>query len=107
MQLKFSCKNRGVGYNNSGESRRKNVSKLEKLMERLKRNPKDFTFEELQTVLEGLGFQMSNKGRTSGSRVKFLKGNFGIVLHKPHSRKELLEYQVKQVVELLGREGLL
>lgn len=83
------------------------MSKWEKLIERLKRNPKDFAFEELQIVLEGFGFQMSNQGRTSGSRVRFLKGNLGIVLHKPHPRKELLAYQVKQVVELLEKEGLL
>jgi len=83
------------------------VGKKEKLIERLKSNPKDFTFEELRTVLEALGFEISNKGRTSGSRVKFLKGNIPIVLHKPHPRKELLEYQINQVLETLEKEELL
>ena len=83
------------------------MSKKEKLIERLKSNPKDFTFEELQTVLEAFGFELSNKGRTSGSRVRFIKGNLAIVLHKPHPRKELLEYQIKQVVETLEKEELL
>jgi len=30
-----------------------------------------------------------------------------ILLHKPHPRKELLEYQVKQLIEMLEQEGLL
>ena len=30
-----------------------------------------------------------------------------ILLHKPHPRKELLEYQVKQLLEQLEQEGLL
>ena len=29
------------------------------------------------------------------------------MLHRPHPRKELLEYQVKQLVELLKQEGLI
>lgn len=83
------------------------MGKKEKLIERLKSNPKDFTFDDMQSLLEYLGFEMSNKGKTSGSRVRFLKGNTAIILHKPHPRKELLEYQIKQVLEVLGKEGLL
>ena len=30
-----------------------------------------------------------------------------IILHKPHPRKELLAYQVKQLLEALEQEGLL
>ena len=30
-----------------------------------------------------------------------------ILLHKPHPRKELLEYQIKQLIEQLEQEGLL
>jgi hypothetical protein len=79
----------------------------EKLLLRLKSNPRDFTFDEMKSALEALGFEMSNKGRTSGSRVKFLRGSIPIILHKPHPRKELLEYQVKQVIEILEKEGLI
>ena len=83
------------------------MGKKEKLIERLKNNPKDFTFGEMRTALESLGFVMSNKGKTSGSRVLFLKGNIPIILHKPHPRKELLEYQIKYVLEILQKENLL
>ena len=30
-----------------------------------------------------------------------------ILMHKPHLRKELLEYQVKQLTQILEQEGLL
>jgi hypothetical protein len=83
------------------------LGKKEKLIERLKSNPKDFAFDEMQTLLESLGFELSNKGKTSGSRVKFMKDNIPISLHKPHPRNELLEYQIKQVLEILEKENLI
>lgn len=61
----------------------------------------------MQTLLEILGFEMNNKGKTSGSRVKFFKGDIIIILHKPHPRKELLEYQIKQIIEKLTEEELI
>ena len=82
------------------------MGKLEKMIERLKSNPKDFTFEEMQN-LSALDFELSNKGKTSGSRVKFFKDGVFIILHKPHPRKELLSYQVKQIIETLSEEGLI
>jgi hypothetical protein len=83
------------------------VGTKEKLIKRLKSKPNDFTFDEMRNALEALGFEMSNKGKTSGSRVKFLKGSIPIFLHKPHPRKELLEYQIKQVLEVLEKEDLI
>lgn len=83
------------------------MGKKEKLIARLKSNPKDFTFDEMQTLLTALGFEKSNKGKTSGSRVKFIKENIPIILHKPHPRNYLLEYQVKQIIEVLEKENLI
>lgn len=77
-------------------------------MERLKSKPKDFTFEDAETLLGYLSYRRSNKGRTSGSRVMFVSEEHPpILMHKPHPRKELLAYQVKQLVETLEQEGLL
>lgn len=45
----------------------------EKLIERFKRQPKDFTFDEMTKLLEFFGFEKCNKGKTSGSRVIFKK----------------------------------
>ena len=83
------------------------MGKKEKLIARLKSNPKDFTFEEMETLLIALGFEKSNKGKTSGSRVKFMKDDIPIILHKPHPRKELLAYQIKQIIEILEKGELI
>jgi len=59
----------------------------------------------LKNLLESLGFKMTNKGKTSGSRTMFMKGKIPIILHKPHSRKGLLEYQIKQIIAVLEKEN--
>ena len=51
------------------------MSKIEKLLTRLYSKPKDFTYQELKTLLEQLGFIEYNKGKTSGSRVEFIDNN--------------------------------
>lgn len=45
----------------------------------------------------------------SGSRIMFTSDKYQtkILLHKPHPRKELLEYQIKQLIEQLEQEGLI
>ena len=60
----------------------------EKLIKRLKTKPKDFTFAELETLLRYFSYELSNKGKTSGSRVTFISDNHSpIMMHKPHNRK--------------------
>ncbi len=84
------------------------MGKKDKLIERLKSKPKDFTFAETESLLECLGYVRSDKGRTSGSRIAFKNPQHKtIMLHKPHQRKELLEYQVKELIRTLDEEGLL
>ena len=84
------------------------MGQKEKLMERLKSRPRDFTFEDMETLLGYLSYRRSNKGRTSGSRVMFISEKHPpILMHRPHPRKELLGYQVKQLIEILEQEGLL
>lgn len=84
------------------------MGQKEKLIQKLKSRPADFTFEEAESLLGYFDYRRSNKGRTSGSRVMFVSERFApILLHKPHPRKELLAYQVKQLVEVLKQEGLI
>ena len=85
------------------------MGQKEKLIAKLKSNPKDFTFDEAESLLGYMTYRRNNKGRTSGSRVMFTSDKYKtkILLHKPHPRKELLEYQVKQLIDLLEQEGLL
>ena len=84
------------------------MGQKEKLLEKLKSKPRDFTFEEAERLLGYLSYSRSNKGKTSGSRVMFTSEQHPpILLHKPHPRKELLEYQVKALLDTLKQEGLL
>ena len=84
------------------------MGQKEKLTNRLKSNPKDFTFDEAETLLGYFSYSRSNTGKTSGSRVIFVSPQHApVMLHKPHPRKELLSYQVKQLVNILEQEGLI
>ena len=51
------------------------MSKKDKLIARLLSRPKDFHYDEAKTLLLYFGFDESHKGKTSGSRVEFVKGN--------------------------------
>ena len=84
------------------------MGQKEKLIQKLKSKPKDMTFEEAETLLKYLTYTRSDKGRTSGSRVMFMSTEHApILLHKPQPRKELLAYQVKQLIDILEQEGLI
>ena len=85
------------------------MGQKEKLIRKLRSNPRDFTFDEAESLLGYLTYHRVNKGKTSGSRVMFTSAEYKskILLHKPHPRKELLEYQVKQLIEQLEQEGLI
>lgn len=84
------------------------MGQKEKLIKRLKSKPKDFTFEDAETLLNYLEYARSNKGKTSGSRVMFVSEEHGsILLHKPHPQKELKTYQIKQLIDILEQEGLI
>ena len=84
------------------------MGQKDKLIQRLKSKPKDFTFDDAETLLKYLDFIRSNKGRTSGSRVMFESDKHGsILLHKPHPQKELKSYQIKQLLDILEQEGLI
>ena len=81
------------------------MSKKEKLINRLKTKPKDFTYNEAKTFLEAVGFVESNKGRTSGSRVVFIeyKNGLKVELHKPHPKNVLKRYQLDILIENLKK----
>jgi len=83
------------------------MSRKEKLIKRLKSKPRNFTYDEAETLLFLLGMKLSNKGRTSGSRVEFSDGNNKVRLHKPHPQKELKKYQISGLLDDLEDGGLI
>lgn len=84
------------------------MSKLEKEIERLKSKPKDYTYEEAKSLLNKLGYIENNKGKTSGSRVRFRnKENVKIDLHKPHPKNILKPYQINDLIQILKEGGII
>lgn len=83
------------------------MSTNEKLIKRFLSHPRDFTFEEMVRLLSIFGYEMSNKGKTSGSRVSFFKEsckNF-ITFHKPHPTNIVKTYVILDVEKLLKENG--
>ncbi|NSW92203.1 MAG: type II toxin-antitoxin system HicA family toxin [Firmicutes bacterium] len=85
------------------------MSKHDKLLKRLLSRPRDFTFDELKTLLGGLGYIEDSKGKTSGARIAFIHidKKHIIRLHRPHPGNELKLYQVDQVIEALKNQGVI
>ena len=82
------------------------MSKLKKEIERLKLKPKDFTYDEAKKILNNFGFIENNKGKTSGSRVKFIDNQNRIIeLHKQHPKNILNPYQIKLIINKLKERG--
>ena len=77
------------------------MSTKDKLIERFKRQPKDFTWQELVQLFSIFGFTVDNKGKTSGSRVAFVNGDNDIEVHKPHPSSIVKEYVMKNVLKFL------
>lgn len=83
------------------------MGQKDKLIRRLRSMPRDFTFDEVETLLRYLDYRRVEKGRTSGSRVMFISDEHGsIMLHRPHPQKELKVYQMKCLLQTLEQEGL-
>ena len=85
------------------------MTREEKLKRRILQQPKDFTFEELETLLYQLGFERDNKGKTSGSRVRFYNKDKRIqyLAHKPHQKSIIIEKALKDIVDFLTENKLL
>lgn len=83
------------------------MSKKEKLTEKFKTLPSDFTHDELVIMLGYFGFEESSKGKTAGSRRKFIQNQTKeiISLHKPHPGNIIKNYAMKHVYETLISMG--
>ena len=82
------------------------MSKFKKSLTRLLNKPKDFTWQELQTIMTQLGYQEKKGG---GSRRKFVhvKTKVTISLHESHPKPEMKSYALDIIIEYLKEEGLI
>ena len=85
------------------------MSGIEKLIDRFRRMPTDFSWNELEKLLRHFGFEPLGTGGSGGSRRKFFNREKRslITLHEPHPRPILKEYQLKEVFEKLTEGGFL
>jgi len=79
------------------------MSRKEKLIARFLTMSSDFHYDEVVKLLGYFDFKEVKKGKTSGSRVKFMNPEgVPIMLHKPHPSGIMKQYQLKQIKEVLG-----
>ena len=78
------------------------MTQKEKLIARFLTMPSDFHYNEVVKLLGYFNFKEVKKGKTSGSRVKFINDEgVTIILHKPHPSGIMKKYQLKQIREVL------
>jgi predicted RNA binding protein YcfA (HicA-like mRNA interferase family) len=91
---------------NKGEIRR--VSRRDKLIARLKGRPRDFSWEELVRLLEGLGYAEAKTSKSAGSHRRFVHPTVPVIaLHKPHPGNIVKIYVIDDVLRVLTEEGLI
>ena len=84
------------------------MSRLDKLITRLKGRPRDFSWNELVRLLEALGYQEKATGKTGGSRRRFTHETApSILLHKPHPGNIVKMYVIDEVLRILNEEDLI
>lgn len=85
------------------------MARIDTLLKKLcaKPTPANFRFADLEKIMAHFGYLSSNKGATSGSRVKFYHPETKAVisLHKPHPGDEMVKSAVDSVVDFLKEHG--
>ena len=85
------------------------MSRHKKLINKLLTIPNNFTFNEMVKLLTSFGYNVEERGRTSGSAVLFYHNKTGdkIMFHKPHPWNELKRYILEMIVEKLKNNKML
>ena len=84
------------------------MSRHEELKEKLLRLPRNFSYDEMVTLLAGFGYIKEERRRTSGSSVMFYNKQFNdkIMFHKPHPEKELKRYILELIIAKLKNNNM-
>jgi len=84
------------------------LGRRDKLITRFLSRPKDFEWDELVRLLEGLGYAEVKTGKSGGSRRRFIHPTAPtIALHKPHPGSIVKLYVIDAVTRVLTEEGLI
>lgn len=78
------------------------MTQSEKLLKKIKDNPKNVRFRGIESLLHALGFET----RSRGSHYTFKKGKNIIMVVKPHGNKKFPALvDVKKILQYLKEEG--
>ena len=83
------------------------MNKKEKLIKRLRTLPRDFTFEEVVSLFQNFGFELENKGATSGSRIKFYNeaDQNAYIMHRPHPSNIIKGYMMRDILNFMMKNN--
>ncbi|MCB5194719.1 type II toxin-antitoxin system HicA family toxin [Deefgea salmonis] len=80
------------------------MSKAGKLLQRLKSLPRDFTWDDLKSVMSQHGFEL-HTGAGSARKFIYKKTNYPFAIHEPHPGSIMKPYALKAAVSALKDVG--
>lgn len=78
---------------------------LNDLLDRIRRRPKDYTVQELDTLMKKCGCTKGHGGRGSSLQYYHKEAGRMLTFDGPHPGNELYPYQVKKVLAFLKDIG--
>ena len=78
------------------------MSKKEKLWEKIKNNPKTVRFEDIDKVLQDIGFKRRNP---SGGSSHYTYTMEDIILTIPYKRPHIKAVYIKNAIEIIDKYG--
>ena len=80
------------------------MSQRDVLIERLRSRPRDFTIDELDSLMRKCGCKKVTRGKTSGSAIAYIHEKTGkkLKFHSPHPQKELKMYMIDMAIGFLS-----
>ena len=80
------------------------MSQSAKLLKRFPGKPKDFTWDEIVTLLSSLGYDVVPNDGSSRKFHNKLKDSV-ICMHEPHPKRVLKTYQIIEIPKTLKKSG--
>jgi hypothetical protein len=79
------------------------LSKQQKAIARILARPVDYTWDELVSLMVGLGYELRTSGG-SGRKLFDPATKAVLFLHEPHPSNILKDYQIRAVIQFLRKE---
>lgn len=78
---------------------------IEKMLERIKSKPTDYTVRELDRLMSKCGCEKESGGRGSALRYVHQETGWVLTFDGPHPGSELYPYQIKKTLQFLTALG--